>query len=146
MRMPDVNVLIYAHREEDPDHPFYQNWLEDLINGPEPFALSPLVAVAFVRIVTHPSFSSSPTPLPQALSVIDSLRSSPHHRSPGPGPHHWDLTKLLCEKTSATGKRVADAQHAALAIENGCAWVTRDPDFQEFTRWGLRLEILEPNS
>ena len=73
MRMPDVNVLIYAHREENPDHPFYQNWLEDLINGPEPFALSPLVAVAFVRIVTHPSFSSSPTPLPQALSVIDSL-------------------------------------------------------------------------
>ena len=100
MRMPDVNVLIYAHREEDPDHPFYQNWLEDLINGPEPFALSPLVAVAFVRIVTHPSFSSSPTPLPQALSVIDSLRSSPHHRSPGPGPHHWDLKPRPQENAS----------------------------------------------
>ncbi len=145
MRMPDVNVLVYAHREEDPDHLFYRHWMENLINGPEPFALSPLVATAFVRIVTHPSFSPLPTPLPQAISVIDSVRSSPYHRSPGMGPQHWALTKLLCEKTSATGKHVADAQHAALAIENGCTWVTRDPDFQEFEPWGLRLEILEPN-
>ena len=145
MRMPDVNVLVYAHREEDPDHLFYRQWMENLINGPEPFALSPLVATAFVRIVTHPSFSPLPTPLPQAISVIDSIRSSPYHRSPGMGPQHWALTKLLCAKTSATVKHVADAQHAALAIENGCTWVTRDPDFQEFTVWGLLLEILEPH-
>ncbi|NBV97094.1 MAG: hypothetical protein EBT30_06035 [Verrucomicrobia bacterium] len=73
MRMPDVNLLVYAHRREDPDHEFYRQWMENLANGREPFALSSLVAVAFVRVVTHPSFAPRPTPLPQALAVIDSL-------------------------------------------------------------------------
>ncbi len=40
---------------------------------------------------------------------------------------------------------MADAQHAAVAIENGCVWVTRDADFTSFVPHGLRLEILEPD-
>jgi predicted nucleic acid-binding protein len=36
----------------------------------------------------------------------------------------------------ATGKLVADAYHAALAIEHGCEWVTADGDFSRFP--GLR--------
>lgn len=61
MHMPDVNILIYAHRREDPDHQFYRAWIERVANGPEPFALSILVAAAFVRIVTHAcQFSTGP--------------------------------------------------------------------------------------
>jgi hypothetical protein len=30
----------------------------------------------------------------------------------------------LCRLVSATGKLIADAQHAALAIAEGCTWVT----------------------
>lgn len=73
MRMPDVNILVYAHRREDPNHEFYRAWVENLANGPQPFALSALVAVAFVRIVTNPRFLPNPTPLHQALAVIDTL-------------------------------------------------------------------------
>jgi predicted nucleic acid-binding protein len=51
--MPDVNVLVYAHRADDPSHAFYRDWLERLAAGPEPFALSPLVVGAFVRLVTN---------------------------------------------------------------------------------------------
>jgi len=142
--MPDVNILVYAHRREDPDHEFYRAWLERLANGPEPFALSVLVAVAFVRVVTHPTFRPVPTPLPQAIAVIDTLAALPTCLMTGPLSRHWSLVKMLCEKSSARGKLVADAQHAAVALEHGCTWVTRDADFDNFRASGLRIEMLRP--
>ena len=144
MRMPDVNVLIYAHRADDPAHDFYRRWVEQLAGGPEPFALSLEVATAFVQIVTHGSYPSGPTPLPQALAVIDALRHTPGCRLLMAGERHWDLFRRLCETARATGKRVGDARHAALALEHGCTWVTRDADFQDFVPMGLRLEMLIP--
>ena len=48
--MPDVNLLVYAHRREDPDHEFYRQWMENLANGREPFALSSLVAMSLSRV------------------------------------------------------------------------------------------------
>jgi len=144
MRMLDVNLLVYAHRREDPHHEFYRAWLERLANGPEPFALSVLVAVAFVRIVTHPAFRPQPTPLHQAVAVIDSLGAAPRCLMLKPGDRHWNLVKMLCEESSARGKLVADAQHAAVALEHGCTWVTRDTDFDNFRASGLRVEILQP--
>ena len=144
MRMPDVNVLIYAHRADDPAHGFYRRWLEQLAAGPEPFALSLDIATAFVRIVTHVNFPGGPTPLPQALAVIDALRQTPGCRLLAAGDRHWDLFRRMCEIARATGKRVGDARHAALAVEHGCTWVTRDADFHDFVPAGLRLEMLEP--
>ena len=118
--------------------------MERLANGAEPFALSALVAVAFVRIVTHPAFRPAPTPLPQALATIDSLRLLPNCCFLEAGGRHWRLFRMFCESAGATGKKAADAQHAALALEHGCTWVTRDADFLEFQSAGLRLELLEP--
>ena len=142
--MPDVNILVYAHRREDPNHAFYRAWIERLANGSEPFALSALVAVAFVRIVTHPRFSPSPTPLHQAVSVIDSLVTLKNCQWISPSENHWKLVKVFCEVVTAQGKLVADAQHAAVAHESGCTWVTRDTDFETFRSAGLRVEILQP--
>ena len=144
MRMPDVNLLVYAHRREDLDHAFYRSWLEALANGPEPFALSSLVAVSFVRVVTHPAFAPRPTPLPQALAVIDSLVAMESCQLLNPGERHWEIVRKLCAEVSASGKQVADAQHAALALEYGCTWVTRDGDFERFRKEGLRVEMLIP--
>ncbi len=53
MLMPDVNVIVYAHRADETVHEAYKRWLTDLVNGRQPFALSVLVAVGFVRIVTN---------------------------------------------------------------------------------------------
>jgi len=146
MKMPDVNVWIYAHRREDPSHAFYRSWIEDLVNGTSPFGLSALVASAFVRIVTHPRFSPEPTPLLEALETIDRIRRSPGCRWLLPGDRHWEIISELCRRTGVTGKSVADAQHAAIAIENGCQWVTRDLDFAKFEPYGLVWAHLEPAS
>lgn len=144
MKMPDVNILIYAHRDQHSHHKFYKKWLESLCSGPEPFALSPLVAVAFVKIVTNPSVFEYPTPLPQAFAFIEAILSSEQCRQPELGKNHWKFVRQLCESSRAAGKLVADAQHAAVAIEHACTWVTRDHDFQKFKSQGLRLEFLEP--
>ena len=40
MFMPDVNVLIYAHRQYEEWHEPYAYWLKQVVDGPEPFALS----------------------------------------------------------------------------------------------------------
>jgi toxin-antitoxin system PIN domain toxin len=144
MKMPDVNILVYAHRRDEISHEFYRDWLEKLVNSSTPFGLSALVGVAFVRIVTHPRFHPDPTPLSTAVAVVDRLREAPGCRWLLPGERHWEITAMLCRQTRAGGKRVADAQHAAVAMEHGCRWVTRDDDFAAFGPHGLEWEHLVP--
>lgn len=146
MKMFDVDVLIYAHREDQLHHDFFRRFVEDLSNGTESFRISPLTAVGFVRIVTNPKFPNGPTPLAQANSVIDSLIALDHCSWAFPGKRHWELTRHLCIECSSSGKMVADAQHAAIAIEHACEWVTRDADFRRFASHGLKLEILDPET
>lgn len=144
MRCPDINLLIYAHREDQKHFPFYRDYLEEMVNAPGPFALTSLVAVGFVRVVTQPGFSNGPTPLPEAFAFIETILRAPLCQWLLPGSRHWELTRHLCMETGANGKRVADAQHAAAAIEYGCTWITRDRDFTAFEALGLELEIVEP--
>lgn len=136
MKIPDVNVLIYAHRVESVDHARYVTWLKDLVSAPEPFGLSELVASAFVRIVTHPAAFKPPTPLATALAFVEALRTRSNCRSLRPGANNWKLFDELCRGAQAQGKLVADAYHAALAIEYGCVLITTDGDFARFP--GLR--------
>ncbi|MGA2712459.1 MAG: PIN domain-containing protein [Bryobacteraceae bacterium] len=51
---------------------------------------------------------------------------------------HWTIFRQLCEDGKLKGKLVADAVHAAVAIESGCEWATADTDFARFApllRW-----------
>lgn len=55
MLSPDVNVLVYAHREDShAEHPRFAAWVTTLATSPEPFALSLLALFRFVRVVTNP--------------------------------------------------------------------------------------------
>ena len=54
-------------------------------------------------------------------------------------PRHWELVARLCREADARGNLVADAQHAAVAIENGATWVSLDRDFARFP--GLRWVV-----
>ena len=144
MKLFDVNVLIYAHRKDQQHHDFYREFIENLVNGADIFGLSPLTAVGFVQIVTNPKFPNGPTPLIQALAVVDSFATLSHCIWTPPGKRNWGLTRDLCHQVSCSGKSVADAQHAAIAIEHACEWVTRDRDFEQFVPHGLRLNLLEP--
>ena len=136
MLLTDVNVLIYAHRAESPEHEAYARWLTDLATGEEPFGLSELVLSSVVRVVTNPRVFGTPTPVETALAYVDELLRRPNAVRLRPGSRHFELFQRLCRQTNASGKLVADAYHAALALEHGCEWVTTDADFGRFP--GLR--------
>jgi toxin-antitoxin system PIN domain toxin len=140
--MPDVNVLVYAHRQDESRNAAYRAWLEAAIDGPTPFALSVLVAVGFVRVVTNPCIYHDPTPLSVALAVVERLMAHPRCRVISPGIGHLEEVSRLCRAVDATGKHVADAQHAAVAIAEGATWVSRDSDFARFEHHGLHWQHL----
>lgn len=136
MRMPDVNVLVLAHRQDAPEHAAYAAALVRLVEADEPFGLSELVLSGFLRVVTNARAFVAPTPLTAALDFTAELVDQPNARLLRPGLEHFQLFERLLRESQATGKLVADAYHAALAIEHGCEWVTADADFQRFK--GLR--------
>lgn len=137
--MPDVNVLVYAHRADSSEHERYARWLVDLANGDEPFALSTMVMQGFVRVATTQKVFPGAT-CRDAFEFLKRLAEMPHCAVIRPGAKHWSIFQGLCERTGLKGKMVADAAHAALAIESGCEWVTADTDFARFApplRWKL---------
>ena len=139
MLLPDVNVLIYAHVEDSsPEHAAYGAWVTRLAIGTEPFALSVLVLSGFLRVVTNPRVFNPPSTLDKSFAFVNSLADRPTARIVGPGPDHLDIFESLCRQSRAAGKLIADAQHAAIALEHGCTFVTTDSDFSRFP--GLRWQ------
>ncbi len=132
MKLCDVNVLIYAHREESLDHEAHAAFVRKLAEGPSAFGLSEAVLSGFVRIVTNPKIFKEPTPPEVALAFCESLRRRPQAVILRPGERNWGIFRQLCQSLPAKGKLVADAWHAALAIEHGCEWVSTDGDFARF--------------
>ncbi len=138
MLLPDVNVLIYAHFENIvAEQAEYARWLTRLATGSEPFALSVLVLTGFVRIATNPRIFDPPSTLENAFAFVSSLVERPTARIAGPVPDHLEIFERLRREAGATGKLVADAQHAAIAVEHGCTLVSTDSDFNRFAevRW-----------
>ena len=141
MFLIDVNVLVYAHRQESTDHEAYLEWLEGVIDSDQAYGVSEHVLAGFLRVVTHPSVFDPPSRLDDALNFAIRLREQPNAVSVAPGPRHWEIFTRLCRESGATGNLIPDAFLAALAIESGSEWVTTDRDFSRFSglRWSHPL-------
>jgi toxin-antitoxin system PIN domain toxin len=135
--LPDTNVLIYAHRRDADRHEEYRGWLESLIDGPEPYAVSDHALMRAIRTVMSPRAFSHPATLEEALAFADQFRNQPHAHVVSPGPGFWGIFTDLCGQVSAHGNAIPDAYLAALAIEHGCEVVTADSDFKRFP--GVRV-------
>jgi hypothetical protein len=137
MKLCDINVLVYAHREESREHAAYAQFVLEMVNSPEAFGLSEAVLSGFVRVVTNPRIFRQPTPIGIAIEFCESLRHSPQAVILSPGERNWKIFCDLCRDLPAAGKLVADAWHATLAIEHGCEWISTDADFARFPhlRW-----------
>jgi toxin-antitoxin system PIN domain toxin len=138
----DVNVLLNAHRSGQEHHRVARELLETVVNTPAPFGLSELVLGAFVRIATNGRAFSVPTPLDDAFRFADRLLRRPNARVVRAGDRHWQIFEDLCRRTQAQGSLIADAQHAAIALEHGCEWISFDRDFARFPdlRWRHPLD------
>ena len=141
MYLIDVNVLVYAHRQDSPNHEAHLEWLENVINSDQAYGVSDHVLAGFLRIVTHPSVFDPPSALNDAWDFAIDLRDQPNAVNIGPGPRHWDIFTRLCRESDASGNLIPDAFLAALAIESGSEWVTTDKGFSRFSglRWSHPL-------
>lgn len=136
MILPDVNVLIYAHRRDAIDHERYRAWLARVISADQPYAVSELVLSGVVRILTNRRIFRAPSTLDEALNFAAYLLAQPNCAPVRPGVRHWAIFTRLCREGDVRGPLVPDAYFAALAIEHGCEWITCDRDFARFN--GLR--------
>jgi toxin-antitoxin system PIN domain toxin len=141
MILPDVNILIYAFRQDVPEHAVCRPWLEDILAGDARFGISPLTLSAVVRVTTNTRSYKVPSGIVEAFRFCDYLLDQPHCQVVEPGPRHWDIFKRLCVDTDTRGPRVTDAWFAALAIEWGCEWITLDRDYARFP--GLKWRLPE---
>ena len=132
MILPDVNVLIYAFRSDADRHDEYKAWLENVINSPAAYGMSPQVLASVVRICTHPRIFTKPSTLTDVFDFSRALMDQPNAHAITPGERHWQIFSKLCFESKATGNIAQDAWFAALAVESGCEWVTTDQDYARF--------------
>src|SRR2546423_716645 len=91
MQLPDVNVLIYAHRQDAPEHDRYAAWLRALVEAPEPFAVAEIVLAGFLRIVTNPKICRAAMPMQTALVFGWRLVGKARGFLVMASPSNWDL-------------------------------------------------------
>lgn len=130
----DVNVLVSAFRGDAADHDEMRAWLEEAVNGDDLVAVSESVLSGVIRVLTHRRVFVPPTPTETAWTQVRQLIEHPNVRVIRPGDQHLDIFEDLCLSAGATGNLVADADHAATAIEHGLIWVSKDRDFARFAR------------
>lgn len=142
MILCDVNVLVYAFRQDMEQHRIYHAWLEETVNGDEPLGINGVVASGFVRVVTNRKVFVEPSRLETAFEFLRQLRSAPVVVPVHEGPRHWGIFESLCGKAGARGNLVPDAYLAALAIEAGCTLASADRGFARLPglRWRHPLD------
>ena len=132
MILPDVNVwlpLVRADLEVSDD---VRSWMAQVLASPDPVVISDLIFSAVVRIATNPRVFNQPSAVDPVLSVLGDYRSHPGTVVVYPGTQHWRIFEALCRDTQAVGPDVADAFHAALALEHKATFVTFDAGFARF--------------
>ncbi|MGH8072155.1 MAG: TA system VapC family ribonuclease toxin [Candidatus Entotheonellia bacterium] len=105
MILLDVNILVYAHREDTTDHPADRDWVEEMINSGGAYGVSELVLSGFMRVVTHPKVFERPTPFEVALDVVNQIRGQPQAVPIRPGPRHWAIFEKLLRSGEAQKRK-----------------------------------------
>lgn len=142
MKCVDVNVLVYAHRADLPEHQDYRSLMEQLGNGDEPLGIPDVVLSGFVRVLTNRKIFHEPTTHQAAWAAVDRLLDAPAAVRLTAGERHWALFRRLADDIDARGNDIADAYLAAFAVENNATWLSADRGFARFrrVRWSHPLD------
>ena len=139
----DTNILVYAHRQEMPQHADAERRLRDLATGAAAWAIPVFCLGEFARVVTHPKVFQPASTIDQALGALAALLESESLHVLSPGDRYPELLADTIRGGRATGNLVFDAQIAAVCREHGATQIlTLDRDFARFP--GLELLPLNP--
>ena len=135
MIIPDVNMLLYAHTENETGLAA-REWWDDLLAGTEEIGLPWGVVMGFLRVSTNPKMQANPLTPEAALAAVDDWFRYPQVLTVNPGPRHLALVTEILAPLGTGGNLVSDVHIAAIAIEHDAEVHTRDNDFARFP--GLR--------
>lgn len=142
MKVPDVNVLLYALDEESPHHDEARQWLEEQLSATEAFGFAWIVVLAFLRLGTNPKVFEHPLTPGEAFDRVDGWLAQPCATMVHPTERHATVLRDLVEPLGTAGNLTTDAHLAALAIEHGAELCSADADFSRFSglRWTNPLD------
>jgi toxin-antitoxin system PIN domain toxin len=138
MLLPDVSVLVSAHREECEEHDKVKYWLEQQLGSPAAYAVSDAILADFIRVVTSPRIFRTPSTLEEAFAFAEAVRGRRNAISVTPGRRHWRIFTSMSAEGDARGNLAAIAWVAALAVESKLTLVTLDRSVERFP--GLRWQ------
>lgn len=130
----DTNILIYAHREEYPEHAAALALLEELADGTALWGIPVFCLSEFLRVTTHHAVLKPPSAAAAATAALEVLLDSASLRILYPGERYPRLLNELVRTHKLTGNLVFDAQIAAVCLENGVRELrSNDRDFDRIT-------------
>jgi toxin-antitoxin system PIN domain toxin len=115
MILVDVNLLLYAYNASTPQHAEARIWLEETIVKPEPFGLSWITILAFLRISTNPRAFPHPFSIEEAIEIINDLLDQASTILVEPGAGYWTILSSLLTTTQSHGPLVMDAHQQPLS-------------------------------
>jgi toxin-antitoxin system PIN domain toxin len=134
----DANLLLYASDTESPLHERAVSILDEIALGPEIAYLFWPVAMAYLRIATHPAVFARPLAHGDARANLDSLLALSHVHAVGEDDVFWQTFTEVADDVVPTGNLVPDAHIVALMLANGVRTIlTRDRDYRKFS--GIRV-------
>jgi len=132
----DTNVLVYAHREELPQHRAAHARVVALAGGTALWGIPVFCVTEFVRVVTHPRLFDPPYLAEEACRAMERLLEAPTVRVLHPGPTFVTRFGEAVREAGAVGNLVFDAQIVAVCREAGVTTLlTEDRDFARFRRF-----------
>ncbi len=129
----DTNVLVYAHREDSPWHETAALRLQELAEGPRPWAIPWPCVHEFLAIATHPRIYAPPTPIALALAQVAAWMEAPGLVLLGESSEYWERFRAVAGSALIAGPQVHDARVATLCLAHQVRelW-TADRDFSRF--------------
>ncbi|MDQ3719554.1 MAG: type II toxin-antitoxin system VapC family toxin [Actinomycetota bacterium] len=139
MLLPDANVFLHAVNEPALEHEAAYAWLDETLQGTEAIGIAWVVALAFLRLTTHPSIFARSLTTERAAATLEAWMDEPQVIMVEPTRRHLPLLRGLLVATGTAGKLVSDAHLAALALEHDATVVSFDRDFGRFEGVSWRL-------
>ena len=140
----DTNILVYAHRDEFPQHKRANELINDLATGQVPWGIPWPCVGEFVSVVTNPRPFRRPSTVDEAALQLDVWVHAPTAQLLGERIDTWHRFRELLVTSGVTRAGVHDARIAAICLDH-CVrelW-SADRDFSRFPALPIRNPLIE---
>src|SRR4051812_13893552 len=138
MKIPDLNLLVYAFNSDAPSHGVAKIWWEDSLNNEESIGIPWLVLTGFIRLLSGRAIVKNPYPVKALFDITEEWFGLPHVTLLEPTRRTYSIMRRLMVEKNLPGSWVTDTFIASTAIELDAMLCTNDAGFSRFP--GLKLQ------